>query len=448
MDRRGALVAVALLVSGCLAAPSAPPPSLEALPCGDPCVVDLGGGTASAYEPSVAVAPTDPLHIVATAMQPLPFAPSSDGSVNRWGFVHVSRDGGATWASAPLPGGPTAPPDHPLARATAMADLSVVILLDGTVLVAGFTGTGGRVPGQTTPRLGVDEGVFVARSGDGGATFEVRRLSGAGTRFYFFTPDGTLAAAAQGQIETPRLSVGEDGVVRLAWAALEGTTSQGTSVGRLSRLLLARSTDGGVSWSEPQQIVAAEGLLAPTVVADAAGEEWVSYHNQATDTLHVAKRDGSGWRSAEVGSAARWRPDLALHEGRLVAAFAVPEDGRESPAASFSDDGGRTWSAPRVLDAPTAAGSALVALAVDRTGRAYVTYYAPHEDGSAFRAVALEATGPLASASPLELEPYALAEGRAGEYTGLATAAEGAFAVWVHGGADGTSLAGAWLRSR
>jgi hypothetical protein len=90
-------------------------PSIPAPLCLAPCDVLVDGGAGTASEPTVAVDPNDPLHIVAGSIVWDPVAP---GVTRSWLAVHVSWDGGATWVTGRLPGGPEAGPDHPRATAT------------------------------------------------------------------------------------------------------------------------------------------------------------------------------------------------------------------------------------------------------------------------------------------------------------------------------------------
>ncbi|HWG91436.1 MAG TPA: hypothetical protein VNZ52_11370, partial [Candidatus Thermoplasmatota archaeon] len=129
---------VAAGLAGCLAATEAadrPPPPASAAPglsCPAPCVIAIDTGSVR-WEPSVAVNPTNPLHIVASSQDQTRAAGRLPHS---WGLSHVTLDGGATWQTMRLPGGPGGDPTHPLSRYTFMDDSTVAFLPDGTLLWA------------------------------------------------------------------------------------------------------------------------------------------------------------------------------------------------------------------------------------------------------------------------------------------------------------------------
>jgi hypothetical protein len=163
--------------------------------------------------------------------------------------------------------------------------------------------------------------VDLAWSDDGGASFTapVRLAGGA--------PDDGV-----------RPLIGPGGAVSLVWLH-HGHTSQGDPAFGVA---LVRSTDGGMTWSNPQ----------PTIEVRSAG----------VPGLHTA--DG--------------RPTAGIDDSGTL--FLAWQDDRFTPGVdqilvSRSADGGATWSPPvRVSDGPDDAPSFTPALAVDDAGRVGVSY--------------------------------------------------------------------------
>lgn len=451
-------VTTILALAGCIgpasetADPSGLLDALPSLACLSPCDVALEQGKGSASEPTVAVNPRDPLHLVAGSIQWEPLGPGVDRA---WLVAHVSRDGGATWETRRLPGGLDVPPNHPLAGATQMADPWVGILPDGTVLYAGLAFHGARMQpagGLLFPL--VDLSAFVARSTDGGLTYpDVNVLErGAGGFSWVIAGPAEEAVFTPGAYaDSTRLATGPEGTALLVWDWARIPSPDLTLEGFDIYLHAAVSTDSGRTWSQPVQLPQLWATnAAPAIAPD--GTFYVGHDGGASEgemSLAVSKDRGSTWDVRPIGTDnAEDNVYLALvsrEDGlRLVVTYVQAlEDGLGVPVLRWSDDEGATWSEPLPLDEPGRAGRMLPNLAADAQGRVVAGYYYPvgETEEEEFRAVAWDGQaleGPVA----LNQEPMAPGSIKL-HYVGVAGLPEGAFAVWIAGDSPATAVHGA-----
>ncbi|UCE37851.1 MAG: hypothetical protein JSW00_00990 [Thermoplasmata archaeon] len=182
-------------------------------------------------EPSIAVDPNDPLHLVA--------AGNDYGTPNgdAWVGYYVSWDGGKNWSRDLIPGyflGPISP----LSGYDGAGDPVVCFGPEGNVYISGICfkrATNPANPVNLGLAAGRDNGIFVAKSTDGGETFNQISI---------------LVLAFQTPIafhDKEWMAVDMDnGNVYVTWAVF-------TMLSRVN-ILLSRSTDGGNSFSIPQVI--------------------------------------------------------------------------------------------------------------------------------------------------------------------------------------------------
>jgi hypothetical protein len=231
--------------------------------------------------------------------------------------------------------------------------------------------------------------IFFARSTDGGATFdEPRNLS------------NTVAGAGKGRFTRDHwhngsldLAIGPDGTLYAAWTEYEGA------------LWLARSTDGGASFSAPLHLAGddARPTRAPSLAVDGEGNvhlAWIGGEAPAAD-IHLTHSLDGGQTFAE--------PRVAIASGGHTDApkIAVDGEGRlhltygKSPGGLFdryhvrytrSHDGGQTFEAPSDISGPHAeqfASAAFPSLGVDDAGRVHIVWelfprdFRPHGLGMA-----------------------------------------------------------------
>lgn len=319
-------------------------------------------------ETSLAVDPADPQHLVAGANDYRfvnPTAGRNDGS----GGHYFSFDGGRTWGNGFLPGlvkgNSTAP--GPFDGA---GDPVVAFGPDGTVYYSNIAFN------RTTP----ENGVFVNASTDGGRTF-----GPPGTVTY--TEDPTLFNDKEWMaVDNSPLSP-HRGTVYVTWTKFEFTPG-GTYL--RSPIVLARSTDGGRTFSEPVPVSLPNNQYNQfsVPVIGPRGEVYVTFQNWPTLTsvnsqnmVAVSSDGGRSFarnvrisnnvdfpynpdtgRSSLTGQTFRVNSGPAtairLSDGML---FTVWADNRNGAATatngdvflSRSADGGLTWTGPQKVNTET-----------------------------------------------------------------------------------------------
>jgi hypothetical protein len=316
-------------------------------------------------EPSLAVDPADPTHLVAAWQQDRRPAGAAYGAA-----VAVSHDAGATWKEAMLPnlarcaGGPYAlvsdtwasiGPDH-------VAYVSALAIAAGRPesysIVVSASRDGGRtwaapvvLATASPPRAVLDKPSILADPRRPGRVYAVwaRFMGSAGDQVSFSRSDdhgATWSAPAAltpgGPVETQNneLVAPEAGVLLDVFS--QGEPLQTNHQGEVGVL---RSTDGGLSWGPPVTVA----TFAITQTTD-------------PDTGTTIRAFGQDVVAAAGG-------------GRAYAAwFENRRDGTSAIWTSGSSDGGRTWS-PASPVVEEAAQPFLPTLAVDGGGRLGVTWY-------------------------------------------------------------------------
>lgn len=374
----------------------------------------------SASEVSIAVDPTDPLHVVAAANAGGGFA------------VYTSRDGGCTWWAERL----TALSLFGVQglAATSLSDPAVAFSPDGTLRLAGLAllPTSQVFLASRATADGNWHGTVVWRS-DVAAAFNDKEWVGVSPS------TGTIVVAWQREPAMDSLRGVEQSV-----AAAAGT-SPDLDVGQV---VVSRSTDGGQSWSLPTY--AGSSLHSNgtqlAVTADGAWHlAWVDYEQPAL--MHsVSTDDGQTWGRPERiaplhivhGFSGFTRmhtlPGLATDGTRLTIAW--HDAGADTADVLVSTWSNGTWSeAQRVPD--DAAGADRVQIypwvAYDDAGRLHVTYYSGVAGGNfTYRHMALESgawTGPDDLGQPFPLVDGNGTAANIGDYTGVAWG-QGLHAAW------------------
>jgi hypothetical protein len=293
--------------------------------------------------------------------------------------LHVSFDAGATWrqTAVPAPAG---------AEAKCFAP-DVAFGADGTLYYSFVTLAGrGNVPDE----------LWLSKSDDGGRTLsEPTRVAGELAFQVRLAPDPVKADR-----------------VFLTWL-------QGNEVGVLkftepgSRIVAARSDDGGASWTKPTPLSSPSRgrVVTPVPVVSRDGTLYVLYQDLGDDRLNyeaghngrggapyggryslvmARSRDGqTGWAESlvddQIGPMHRFvvflapAPSLAVdNDGRLYAAYQDTRFGDPDVMLWTNEPGESDWKGPiRVNDTPRKDGTAqyLPKLAVAPDGRLDVMYY-------------------------------------------------------------------------
>lgn len=456
MRALAAFAALAALLAGCA---EVLPASLDRvtlaerdLACGAPCDVILDASERTASEPAVAADPNDPAHLVAVSIA---FEREPPSVLRSWVVAHVSRDGGHTWSTQSLPGGPDAEAAHPLATYTQLADPMVQIVPDGTVVLTGLAmRAAGLEAGPLFAYPLTDLSLFVARSSDGGETFQDIQVLAAGIGTF-----GTLRAGPVGRTyftpasayDRPTLVQGPGGALALAWTHVQVPPPHDPAAFYEARVLLATSEDAGRAWSAPS-VVARGEVHHGTPAFGANGTLFVSYYAAIADgesvvMLAASTDGGSTWSAPREVVRADYASNgfLRTAGARLLLVYVEPVVEFPTPALLWSDDGGATWRGPLRLDKPEAPGRVLPTLAVDGRGVPYAGFYHPLPDGNVeFRATAWD--GERVASATLTREATRPG-GSVLHYVGLAGLPEGAFAVWIGGDAPSTDVHGSLVRT-
>jgi hypothetical protein len=361
----------------------------------------------SAVEPSLAVDPASPLHLVAAWQQ------------DRWSLgggadgiaTAVSLDGGLTWT----PGLPplTLCAGGALPRAT---DPWLSFAPDGVVHLVAL--------GLDDPWLGRRQAILASRSADGGLTW---------------SDPASLASASTADIGLDKCSLiadpGRPGYLYAVWDRLTGLG--GPAAAQTGPAWLGRSLDGGATW-EPARAIFDPGPDAQTISNQVA----VLPDGTLVDLLVIVQGLSGIAPAARVAvlrsgdAGATWSPpvDVAallaigasdpktgypVRDGSLVPQIAadpaagalhvVWQDARFSAGArdgialSTSTDGGLSWSPPVQVNRHPAAQAFTPAAAVGPGGRLAVSYYDfraddPRDPGSLWTVLWL-ATSPDGGAS-------------------------------------------------
>jgi hypothetical protein len=352
------------------------------------CLAVPAGATAYAnaeVESHLAIDPANPNHLVAAWQQDR----LSDGGA-RGLATAVSVDGGTTWST------PQASPFTQCAGGVFARASDPWIAVSGTTaLQIGIAFTG------TALAVGARSAVLVSRSTDGGASWgaPVILVDDDGTRFFNDKESLTIDST------DPRY-------VYAVWDRLD-PSERGVT-------LLARSTDGGVSWSPPapiydpgvaRQTIGNVAVTTPdgvvhvffTELGPAAGNPAMTEGNLAV----IRSTDkGVTWsaptRIAQllaVGTRVPTQTSITVRAGEVLGAFAAsPADGalyaawqdsrfaggaHDAIVLARSTDGGSTWSAAVPVNANTAVPAFTPTLAVLSGGLVGVTYYDFRQAGTA-----------------------------------------------------------------
>lgn len=415
----------------------------------------------SQVEPSLAVNPANPGHLVASWQQDRWSNSGADGLV-----AAVSLDGGASWTAAPLP----------------------------VSLCGGGAGRGGDFERATDP--------WVAISADGAVVHEIA-LAFSGTRFArkailaTRSTDGGLtwgdpvALAADDDpafgLDKPSLTADPVHAGRLyaVWDRLTGL--DGPAAASTGPAWLARSSDGGLSWEPPrvihdpgpdaqtissQIVVLPDGALVDVFVRITAA----SAAEPVFDVVAIRSTDGGEtWTEPATVAALRAvgavdpKSRRPVRAGEVVPSTAVdPASGalhvvwqdarfsggaRDGVALATSWDGGLTWSGPTQVNRAPGAQAFRPAVAVGAGGTLAVTYYDLRHD------VAIDAehvwttfwkvTSADGGASWIEVPEGGPFDLRAapdagglflGDYTGLVAAGDGFVAAFSMAPPDGGAV--------
>ena len=336
-------------------------------------------------EPHLAMDASNPNHLVAAWQQDR----LSDGGT-RGLATAVSIDGGLTWSqpqASPFTqcaGGSFARASDPWVAVHGANAFQIGIAYTGAAQAAGSRST-----------------VLVSRSTDGGSTWgsPLTLIDDDGNRFFNDKESLTIDSVDPSRVYAvwDRLDVTERGIT-----------------------MLARSLDGGITWSSPASIYdpgAGRQTLGNVAVTTADGGVHVFFtelgpaagNAGVTEaSLNVIHSDDHGvtWSAPSriaqlltVGTRVPEQSAVVVRDGGVLGTFAAhPIDGnlyaawqdsrftggaRDSIALSRSTDGGRTWSTPARVNASDAVPAFTPTLSVLANGLVGVMYYDFRQAGTA-----------------------------------------------------------------
>ena len=347
--------------------PDAPPRIIS-----EPSPIAACGGTGQLVdapeEPSLAVDPADPRHLLAAWQQDRRPAGASFGIA-----VAVSRDGGRTWREAMLPelarcaGGPYA----------LVSDVWASIGPDGAAYAGALGVSPNGRPGYA---------VVVSASRDGGTTWGTPVVVSAGI------PTQGIVLDKPSILADPRRA----GRVYAVWARYTGGPSH-----IVDQVDFVRSDDHGATWSAPAPLYAAGSeaqnneLVAPAagVLLDLFAEGSPLLAGHPARVAAVRSTDGGAtWSGPQTvasftvtqtsdpqlgGSVRATGQDVVAASGHGWAYAAWFENGASGTSAvrvSGSGDGGLTWSPPATV-VTEGAQAFLPTLAVAGDGLLGATWY-------------------------------------------------------------------------
>lgn len=187
-----------------------------------------------------------------------------------------------------------------------------------------------------------------------------------------------------------------DGALYTTWVQISGGPGREDEY----RILFARSTDGGVTWSAPQKIAGDPGVVrqGPNVSVDPQGDVYLLWSNLSANHLEVAASTDGGATFGEVRDGPPFqniRPLKGdLRNGLVLAGvsadpvkpdtlYAVWGDwrlGEAEVAFSVTHDGGTTWHSPVVVNGVRTNDQFQPTVAANKAGEIYVQWFDRRDD--------------------------------------------------------------------
>ena len=259
-------------------------------------------------QPRLAVDPTDQRRLYVFWRQVPPSAFKIGEIGNAPGYFSSSTDSGRRWSKprqiiTPPTGFPQGPQmQHPYV----LADGTVVDIFDEQNFL--------NIVGVDFPAQ-----VMAIRSTDHGVTWSKPVVIATHTSLQFFTdPDGGAVRAIGTGASA---AIGPRGTLYAAWADRRSGKP-------LLRVLVAKSTDGGRTWSKPSQVGRSDSVsLGPIVAVAGDGTVGVFYYDNRNDKPHDSSWTTDVYLAYARSGSQRWREQHLAGPFNLATA---PVEGQES----------------------------------------------------------------------------------------------------------------------
>ncbi len=440
------------LLAGCLEAPADPAPVPDAPRLAFPFdEVPLDRAMLEervrAREIDVASDPNDPDHMAAVMMVPYPtqytLAPYDS---MQWTGIALSEDGGLTWDYEPIRGYPGDSETGPFPGAWALGDGVLAFQPDGSLLLAVL---------PIRPPLAISIGVAEFPWGSREATFVSEFAAGAlGVEGFHDIPTSQPGP----HVDKEQIHIDPStGHVYAAWSERWQQTAE-------ARVVFARSTDGGRTWSDPLALAppsphyvgSRQHQMAGFPVTTADGRVLVPWADFANGIMYLSESDDGGVTFAPAREISRqpgfWLLSAGVdltggeHHGNVYVVSSDERNGDVDVFLHVSRDGGATWDDTlRVNDDPIGNGvrQRMPELVVEPDGAVSIVYMGGVEGGEDVHAfVARSVDGghsfevrqvSTAPTSPAGINNQPSFLTHLGDYIGIAYNRDGVVAAWQDG---------------
>ncbi|HEX4946410.1 MAG TPA: sialidase family protein, partial [Blastocatellia bacterium] len=365
-------------------------------------------------EPSLAVSSRNALHLLAGAndYRTVDMPGLAEGKVvgDAWLGLFKSYDGGQTWQSTLLPGYPqdtsAAGMASPLKGLPGAADPVVRAGANGLLYYSGIAfDRADNGPSKFFVARFIDNN---NESSDpikylGTAVIDI----GTAGKFVdkpWMAVDIPRAGATSATIDGQTFPVGN---VYVSWSILQGTPPD-----EHTRIYFARSTDGGVTWSKPDKLSESVGIGQGTAIGidPVTGAVYVTWRRLKkidpltglvvqTDAVMVAKSTDGGktfskplviaeinpfdQSTSDVSMRTTAYPTIAVdHTGRAYVAWSQRDvyDGMDARIVMSTSTNGTTWSPPFIVESPPTRGHQIMPALSFAGGKLMMIYYDLRED--------------------------------------------------------------------
>lgn len=339
-------------------------------------------------EPSIAISTKDPMTMVAGSNDYN--TPSGDA----WCGFYTTHDGGKTWKEDFIPGYPGDSRSSPLSGFMGAGDPVIVADGDGNFYYSGIAFKRSRNPFNPIGfglNLGVDNCLFVAKSTDGGDSFDQITVVWSALQSLVRFNDKEWVAVDPNNSNN----------VYIAWTIFTGMVT--------ARLMFSRSTDGGKTFSTPITVSEATSgelnLQGAALVVDNDGNIHLTWMNFGTNEVRYAKStDGGQSFSTPVDVApvtpipstldnGNYRtPTMTMlavdrsntnSSGALYVTWADYSNGDADIFLAYSPDNGNDWKGPVRVNNDTVGNGKdqfFPAVSVSEEGYVHVTFYDRRSD--------------------------------------------------------------------